>query len=248
MDKLSEKNKKLIKTCLGLTVFIFVIAIIIILVFRYSIEGERNLPFNLTSIRVISTAEGNSTEVSESAWNVDIIQKNDFYFYFEKNPEYKKEESISKITFENFEFKRASDKGNISIYKPSADSILYYYNDEYKINNNISYNGALSTNLPSLEIGNQGGLIGFSIALTDLGNYTKSDNSDMVYDGTLLSKLNLTMEDISMEVSFDVIIETASNKKFKSTLYFDLPTGNIIEEGRSVLDKNNSKDVIFKRF
>lgn len=248
MDKLNEKRKKLIKTYLGLALFIFFIAIIAILIFRYSVEGEKNLPFNLTSIRVISTAEGNSKAVSENAWNVDIIQKNDFYFYFEKNPEYKKEEAISKITFENFEFKKISDKGNISIYKPSSDSILYYYNDEYKVDNSISYNGALNTNIQSLEIGNQGGLIGFSIALTDLGDYTKSDNSDMIYDGTLLSKLDLTMEDISMEISFDVIIETASNKKFKSTLYFDLPTGNIIEEGRSVLDKNNPQDVIFKRF
>lgn len=248
MNKLSEKSKKLIKTYLSLALFILFIAIIIILVLRYSIEGEKNLPFNLTSIRVISTAIGDNKEDLENSWNLDIIQKNDFYFYFEKNPEYKREESISKITFENFEFKKSSDKGTINIYKPSENSILYYYNDEYKLDNSISYSGALNTNIQSLEIGNQGGLIGFSIALTDLGNYTKSDNSDMVYDGTLLSKLDLTMEDISMEVSFDVIIETASNKKFKCTLYFDLPTGNIIEEGRSVLDKNNSQDVIFKRF
>lgn len=248
MNKLSEKSKKLIKTYLSLALFILFIAIIIILVLRYSIEGEKNLPFNLTSIRVISTAIGDNKEDLENSWNLDIIQKNDFYFYFEKNPEYKREESISKITFENFEFKKSSDKGTINIYKPSENSILYYYNDEYKLDNSISYSGALNTNIQSLEIGNQGGLIGFSIALTDLGNYTKTDNSDMVYDGTLLSKLDLTMEDISMEVSFDVIIETASNKKFKCTLYFDLPTGNIIEEGRSVLDKNNSQDVIFKRF
>lgn len=248
MDKLSEKRKKLIKICLCLALFIFFLATIIILVFRYSIEGEKNLPFNLISIKVASTATGNNNETSENYWDLDIIQKNDFYFYFEKNPDYKKEESISKITFENFEFRRTSDKGIVNIYKPNEDLINYHYTDEYKIDNSISYSGALNTNLHALEIGNQNGLIGFSIALTNLGNYTKNDNSDMVYDGTLLSKLDLTMEDISMEVSFDVIIETASNKKFKCTLYFDLPTGNIIEEGRFVLDKSNSPDIIFKRF
>lgn len=245
MNKLS---RKLIKTYSIVAVCVFIIATIIILLFRYSVEGEKKLPFNLTNIRIISTAEGDIKENSESNLNLDITQKNDFYFYFEKNPEYKKEEAISKITFENFEFRRSSDKGTINIYKPSANSILYYYNDEYKTDNSITYNGALSTNLPSLEIGNQGGLIGFSVALTDLGSYTKNDNSDIVYDGTLLPKLDLTMEDISTEISFDVIIETASNKKFKATLYFDLPTGNIIEDGRSVLDKNNFEDVIFKRF
>lgn len=245
---MSKLSKKLIKTYSIVAVCVFIIATIIILLFRYSVEGEKKLPFNLTSIRIISTAGGNSEVNSENNLNLDIIQNNDFYFYFEKNPDYKKDESISKITFENFEFKKLSDKGIVNIYKPSANSIPYYYNDEYKVNNSISYNGALSTNLPSLEIGNQGGLIGFSVALTDLGSYTKDDNSDMVYDGTLLSKLDLTMEDISMEISFDVIIETASNKKFKATLYFDLPTGNIIEDGMSVLDKTNFEDVVFKRF
>lgn len=245
---MSKLSKKLIITYSIIAICIFIIATIIILLFRYSVEGEKNLPFKLTSIRIISTAEGNSQENSENSWILDIIQKNDFYFYFEKNPEYKREEAISKITFENFELKKSSNKGTMNIYKPSAGAIPYYYNDEYKIDNSITYNGALSTNLPALEISNQGGLIGFSIALTDLGNFTKSDNSDMVYDGTLLSKLDLTMEDIAMEISFDVIIETTSNKKFKTTLSFDLPTGNVIEDGRSVLDKANFDDVIFKRF
>lgn len=245
MNKLS---KKLIITYSIIAICIFIIATIIILLFRYSVEGEKNLPFNLTSIKVVSTATGNNNDTSENYWDLDIIQKNDFYFYFEKNPEYKKEETISKITFENFEFKKLPNKGTINVYKPDENLIDYHYTDEYKIDNSISYSGALNTNIHSLEIGNQNGLIGFSIALTDLGNYTENDNSGIVYDGTLLSKLDLTTEDIAMEVSFDVIIETASNKKFKSTLYFDLPTGNIIEEGRSVLDKNNFDDVIFKRF
>lgn len=245
---MSKLSKKLIKTYSIVALCVFIIATVIILLFRYSVEGEKNLPFELANIWVISTAQGNSEVNSENNLSLDIIQNNDFYFYFKKNPNYKKEESISKITFENFEFRKSSDKGIVSIYKPLENSIFYNYTDECKVNDNISYNGALSTNLSSSEISNQGGLIRFSVALTDLGHYTKDNNSDLVYDGTLLSKLDLTMEDISMEVSFDVIIETVSNKKFKCTLYIDLPTGNIIEEGRSVLDKSNSEDIIFKRF
>lgn len=245
MSKHSTKNEKIIKKPLIIGTLVIIIAIITIFVLRYNVEGEKNMPFIITNIRVISTAQADIADDNQN--NLNIIQKNDFYFYLEKNQEYKKEDSISKITFENFNIKKSTDKGTTNIYKPSPNTILYSYTDEYKIENSISYNGGLNTNLASLEIGNQGGLIGFSITLEDLGIYT-INNDAVTYDGTILSKLNLTNEDIAMEVTFDVIIETTSNKKFKSTLTFNLPTGNIIEEGRSVLDKNDFDDIVFKRF
>lgn len=248
MNKLSEKNKKLIKICSIVAILILLISLAIILALRYNVEGEKNLPFKITSLRIASTAQGIDQDDLENKWNLDIIQKNDFYFYFEKNPDYSKEDSIAKVTFENFQIEKLTDKGSVSIYKPSADSLLYYYNDENKIENSISYNGALTTNIASLEIGNQGGLIGFSVAIKDLGNYITNDDSEIVHNGTLLSKLNISKEDINMKISFDIIVETTSNNKFKSTLNFELPTGNIIEEGMCVLDQDNLDNIVFKRF
>ncbi len=245
MNKLNKENKKLIKICIIVAVFIFIIAIIATLMIRYNSEGEKNLPFQISSIKIISTAEGKNTEDN---FNLNIVQKNDLYFYIDKNPNYTKEDSITKVSFQNFQFERNSDKGHINIYKPSTNLTLYSYTDEYKVNNELSYNGALTTNLPSLEIGNQGGLIGFSIVLEDLGNYVINRDTETIHNGTLLSKLNLSQEDISMHISFDVIIETSSDNKFKTTLDFDLPTGNIIEDGVSVLNKDNFDDVVFKRF
>ena len=244
---MNEKNKKLIKICLGIVIGIIIFAVIIALVLRYNVEGETNLPFEITSLRIVSTAQGDNQQDEQNKWNLDIIQKNDFYFYIEKNPDYHKEVSISKITFENFQIEKLSDKGTVNIYKPSTDSILYYYNDDYKVENSISYTGALNTNIASLEIGNQGGLIGFSIALKDLGNYITNDDTEIVHNGTLLSKLNLTNDDISMKVSFDVIIETSSDSKFKATLTFDLPTGNIMEEGMCIFNKEDLDSIVFKR-
>ncbi len=246
MGKHSRQNEKIIKKPLIIIALVIVIATIVIFSIRYNVEGEKKLPFIITNIRIISTAQANI--VGDNQNDLNIIQTNDFYFYLEKNPKYKKEDSISKVTFENFNIKKSTEKGTANVYIPAPSKALpYSYTDEYKVQNSICYNGSLSTNLPALEIGNQEGQIGFSIALRDLGIYTK-DNEPVTYDGTILSKLNLTNEDISMEVSFDVIIETTSNKKFKSTLIFNLPTGNIVEEGRTFLDKNDFNDVVFKRF
>lgn len=245
MNNLSEKNKKSIKVCITIALFVFIVSIIAIVMIRYNTEGEKNLPFQISSIKIISTAEGENTE---DKLNLNIVQKNDIYFYIDKNPDYSKEDSITKVSFENFNFEKSSDKGTINIYKPSTNLRLYSYTDEYKVDNELSYVGALTTNLPSLEIGNQGGLIGFSIATKDLGNYVINENADTIHNGTLLSKLNLTSEDISMKVSFDVIIETSSKNKFKTTLNFDLPTGNIVEDGVSVFNKEDFSDIVFKRF
>lgn len=246
MGKHSKETNNFTKICISIAICVLIIATAIIFILRYYTEGEKNLPFKITNIRIVSTAQGNTS--SDNIWNLDVLQKNDIYFYIEKNPNYSKEDSIAKVSFENFNFEKTSDIGTINIYKPSANAILYNYTDEYKVDNEISYTGALSTNIPSLEIGNQGGTIGFSIALENLGIYTVTENTDTVHDGTLLSNLNLTQEDISMKVSFDIIIETSAKNRFKATLNFDLPTGNIIENGREVLDKNNFDDIVFKRF
>ena len=246
MSEHSKQNEKIIKKPLIIIALVIIIATIIAFFLRYNLEGEKNLPFIITNIRIISTAQANI--IGDNQDDLNIIQNNDFYFYLEKNPKYKKDESISKVTFENFNIKKSSEKGTVNIYIPSPSKALpFSYTDEYKVQNSISYNGSLTTNLPSLEIGNQGGLTAFSITLEDLGIYKKDDET-VTYDGTILPKLNLTNDDIAMEVSFDVIIETLSGKKFKSNLQFDLPIGNIIEEGRSFLDKNNLDDIVFKRF
>lgn len=245
MGKHSKQNEKIIKKPLIIIVLVITIATIIIFSLRYNVEGEKNLPFIITNIKIISTAQADIVDDNQN--NLNIIQKNDFYFYLEKNQDYKKEDSISKVTFENFNIEKSMDKGVVNIYVPSLNASSYSYTNEYKIENSISYNGGLNTILPSLEIGNQGGLIGFSVALEDLGSYTKTDDT-VTYDGTILSKLNLTNEDIAMKITFDVIIQTSSNKQFKSTLTFSLPVGNIIEDGTSALEKNNFDDVVFKRF
>ena len=53
---------------------------------------------------------------------------------------------------------------------------------------------------------------------------------------------------MKFKVSFDLIIETESNHKFKANVVLDLPTGNILENGVGTLEDTELKDVIFKRF
>ena len=55
-------------------------------------------------------------------------------------------------------------------------------------------------------------------------------------------------EEIKFEISFDLVIETNSENRFKSRITLNLPTKNILEEGVGRLEETELKNVIFKRF
>jgi len=219
-----------------------------LIMFKYHVEGETNLPFELKKINIISTAESDLSKDEEETWHAAILQKNDIFFTIDKNSNYKKEELIKKVSFENFQIIKINENMVVEIYRPTTSASTYNYSDEYKVQNALEYIGGQSTNTEILQINNQGGLIGFSITSDNLGEYIFSENEKLPSDGRLLAKAGIKSEDINFKVSFDIIIETESDHKFKANIVLDLPTGNILEEGVGSLEDTKLENVIFKRF
>lgn len=140
-------------------VIVFVVLSFIIvglLMLKYHVEGEKNLPFNIKQISIVSTAKGVHDKGEGETWEAIISQQNDVYVQIEKNGGYKKEETIERIAFENFIITRSSDLGEIGIYKPSGKDNLYDYSEKTKIENSVEYFGAQFTDTGILEINNQG--------------------------------------------------------------------------------------------
>ena len=248
MKRNSFSKKRIIHTYVVIFVIIMLILIATLLMFKYHVEGETNLPFKVTKINVISTAESDLNKDEEDIWHASILQKNDIFFTIEKNSEYKKEEAIKRISFENFQVIKTNEKMEVEIYRPTISVSTYNYSEEYKVQNSLEYLGGQSTNTEVLQINNQGGLVGFSITSDNLGEYIFSENEQLPSDGRLLAKAGIKSEDIKFKLSFDLIIETESNHRFKSNIILDLPTGNILEEGVGSLEDIELKNVIFKRF
>ena len=248
MKQNSFSKKRLIHIYVVIFILVVLILIAATLMFKYHVEGERNLPFNLKKINVISTAESNILQGKDDLWNAKILQKNDIFFTIEKNSNYKKEEIIKKVRFENFKIIKENENSIISIYRPSKSVSEYKYLEGYKIGEHIEYVGALSTNIETLQINNQGGLIGFSVVQENIGEYQFSENEKLPSDGRLISKAGIDAEDINIKISFDIIIETEQNHKFKSNISLDLPIGNILEDGVGTLENSNLDDIVFKRF
>ena len=247
-----KQNSFVKKRIIHLSVIVFLTMIIIItavfFTVKYNVEGETNLPFILTSINVVSTAESNISQDEENIWHSSILQKNDIYFKIEKNSNYTKEEAIKKISFDNFQIVKENDEMIVNIYRPTVSINSYTYSDEYKIDNILEYVGAQSSNSETLQINNQGGLIGFSTTTDNLGEYMFSENEKLPSDGKLLALAGVKENEIKFKILFDLIIETESNHKFKANIVLDMPAGNILENGVGLFEYTDLENIVFKRF
>ena len=240
-----EKSKKFFKISLIVVAFAIIIAVIALLILKYHVEGETNLPFSLKNITIISSADGINKEDAENKWNVDIIQVNDIYFDFEKNHNLRDEEIIKNIKIENIKFSKPQI-GEYKIYKLVKDENgINEYKDEYEVEN-LNYQGSEKTDLLNLTIGNQGGTIGVRFILTNLGEY-KSNEETIKYDGTLLKNIDVSLEQIKAEVSFDIIIELESGIMYKAEVTMELPADDIINNGIIIIEDTELEEIIFKR-
>jgi hypothetical protein len=244
------KKKETIKLCVAISIFIMIVAIVVIMILKYQVNGETNMPFNLSKITIVSTAEGeqNKEDGGENyKWNFNINQSNDVYFNIEKNEEYKRSEIIKSVEISNISIKKNPSKGTIKVYMPnSGDGRRYVYDDSFLVKDKLEYNGAKANNEKNLEIGNQGGNILIRFANADVANYTSNDDTEIVHDGTLLKKTGITNEELQFTVNFDFIINTGKIN-YKANISLDLPYGNILENGKTELEKTDMSDIVFKR-
>ncbi len=230
---------------------IFVIAIIAIVIVsimvKYSVEGENNMPFEISKIMVISTAGGTQKENSQRTWELNLMQSNDIYIDIIKNKNYRKEEIIDKIIIDNFQIEEVPKTGKIKIYRTNKKNGIFNNKEEYEIKNELIYTGAETSDIENLKIANQGGLVLLRYVNEELGNYISNEDTEIRHDGTLLKKIGITNEEIKFKVSFDVAIELKSEKKFKTNITLEMPTGNLTEEGTTNY-QINSREIVFKRY
>lgn len=242
-----EKREKIkIATTLFLIVIAFVITITVML--KYNIEGEKNMPFILSEIIVISSGEGKTKEenLENYKWNLDIIQYNDIYLQVVKNQNYKKNSHIESISIENFKFNDPK-VGNARLYMPcSTEKSLFSFEDNYLINRKLTFNGAQVSNSKTLEINSQGGNIMFRLANTDVGEYVSNEDEELSHNGTIITKVPVTLDDLKVKLSFDLVIKS-NVYTYRGNVELELPCGDILTEGTSQFDKKDCTDIIFKR-
>lgn len=274
MDK--DKIKQRIKFSAVIIVVSIIVAIAIFTVLRYEVEGEKNMPFELGKIIVISSAttteneenqnnnEQNLNETQQNTeniaelqqelnaesylWHEKVVQTNDVYIYIDKNPNLKNEEIIKNVRIENIQILENVKLGKIQVYMPnSLDDGLYKYVNEFLVNSSLTYTGAAADNKKNLEIGNQGGCICISFANVGVGEYKSNDDTQIEQGAYILEKMNIVNEDLKFTVSFDLIIEV-QDKAYKTNIKLDLPIEDIVGKKETHKEITDFSKVIFKRY
>lgn len=236
-----------IKACMAVGIILLAIIITGIISIKYYVEGETNMPFTLSKITIVSTAEGVQNEGAQEKWNLSIFQNNDIYFSIEKNENNKEEELIESICIKNIQVIENPKVGQIKTFMPnSLDGRLFSYTNEYILEeNSLTYKGASKSNSKTLEIGNQGGTAVVCFANTEIGKYISNEDEEIKHDGSLIQKVNVQNEDINFKVAFDIEINL-KDKSYISNIVLDLPCeNNLIEQGTS--SKEITDKFVFKR-
>ncbi len=235
-----------IKKLIAIVIMVIIFVIVASIILRYYVEGEKNMPFQISKIIVISTAGGTQKTETDKRWDMQIFQNNDIYIDIIKNKNYTQEEIIDKIIVNNFVVETQPQKGELKKYKLDSENINVANTEENLINEQIEYTGAEKTDLKNLTIANQGGLITLRYVNQNLGTYTSNEDMQVVYDGTILQKIGITLEEIKFKVSFDIAIELKSGKKYKSNISIDMPIENLIQEG-TTNTRNRRKQYNFQK-
>ena len=216
-----------------------------IILLRYSVEGETNMPFQLSKISVISSSEGIDQEATDTRWAFDVYQSNDVYIYIDKNDGYGKTEAIKSVEINHIQIE-GKKKENIKIYKPDEqEEKLVFKNKEENIVESIEYAGDMESNLKQRKVSNQGGIVAFRCSNNHLTRYTSNDEE--INHHELLKKAGIGQEDLETKLTFDLIIKLEEKKEYKTTIDLDFPVDNVIEKGTTSREITDLKKFIFKR-
>ena len=239
-------KKNLFKRCLFLVSIAIILMVVISIIIKYDVEGEKRLPFSISKILLVSTVDVHVVDDPANIWNIGVTQVNDIFMYIDKTIE--GDTTIKEIKFENFDINKAPQKGKLKLLRPTGElSNLYTHSEQDYLNESITYTGGVIDDMKSLEIANNGGILGFRFSIEDLGSYVSNETQEIIYDGRLLSNLGIGIEEIKFNVSFDIIITTSNNVSYKGTIKLDMPVDTVIEEGSSSIEITDFSDVVFKR-
>ena len=249
IEKLKRITNKKIFHLVMIIVIIFAILFVSgIIILRYNVEGETNMPFSLTKIILISQVDGTETQPVDvnNRWAFNILENNDIYLYIHKNSDYTEQETIKSVKIDNINLVKAPNIGVSKFYRPdvSQETAMFVNNKENECTS-LEYVAESKSDIKNMKISNQGGIVAFRYGIQDIGTYEGNDQE--VNYTELLKKASITEENLKANLQFDFTILLDSGKSFQTTITLDLPVDNIVEQGTTSQEITDVGQYIFKR-
>lgn len=209
--------------------------------------------FEINKITFFSSANVKNKNISANSYTIEnLYQYTDIAFFINNNKNEKTlENTLKKVSIENIKFNTKPTEGNPQLYFKSINhfsknEILDTNLIQDKLEFNITSEDKTDLELPTLY-NNLANPITLSYINHNIKtDYTLTDTSSSItYDGTLLKKCNILLNNISCNLSFDIFITNNLNQKFKSTVFIDIPLEN---DNKTIYDGNINfkKDINYK--
>ena len=144
------------------------------------------------------------------------------------------------------------NENNLAIFRRRQVGLIYQFynlipilNVEENITKDLKYEVAEKADMKEMKITNQGGIMVFRCSNCDIANYVAND--EQINHNELLKKANISLEELKINIKFDISIKLDSGKIYKASIPLELPLEDVIENGTASKEFTDMSKYVFKR-
>lgn len=211
-------------------------------------EDFKNSPFKIDKIVLYSNGFGKNknTKFQNANWILDIYQYTDIAIYL------KSTEAVKDLSISNFQ----ADFGKLYYLDTTqfgTEQILYNYEInpelEYTVLNDENKENSLNYNTP-IFFADSSNPITLKFVNMIKENFTIENSEKLEFNGSLLEKTNINLNDLKTKISFDINVKNYNNDEYSTTITLqnpiELDNSNIFN-GHLLLEKNNQNIILLKK-
>lgn len=187
-------------------------------------ENLKNSPFKINKIILYSSGygENKNKNFQKSNWILDIYQYTDIALYVDCS------EAIKNLSISNF----VSEHGNF-YYLDSTKFGTGEISKDYEINpkldfivlNDSNIENTINYNTP-IFFADASNPITLKFVNTIEKNFIIENNEKLKFDGSLLEKTHIKLDDLKAKISFDVNITNYNNEEYSTKINLNIPIEN----------------------
>ena len=191
---------------------------------------------------LVGFGQNKNTNFQKANWILDIYQYTDMALYVECS------EAIKNLSISNFE----SSNGNLyylDITKFGTGDILKEYeiteNLDFSVLNDTNEDNSINYNTP-VFFADGSNPITLKFVNTIKKNYVIENSEQLKFDGSILEKTGLKLEELNNKISFDIKIKDYNNDEYSSRINLRIPIEkeNATIFNGSILEKKNNQNII----
>lgn len=214
-------------------------------------DKNQSTIFRINRIAFFSSCDAKNKNISANNYTIEnLYQYTDMALFISNTTgENTLENTLKKVSIENINFNNMPSLGEPKLYFKSINNfsnskIIEENIIQDKLDFDVTSQDETNLDTPILY-NNLANPITLSYTNQNIkSDYTITDTSSPItYDGSLLKKCNILLNNISCSLSFDILITNNLDQNFKCTVYIDIPLENetkTIYDGNIILKQNTN--------